>query len=90
VNEDARRLLIEFFGGRLAVVGAMIAILSGLCTAVGLAFDPGMAIAVGTLPILLGGGLWLGGMAIVKGARPPPRPVLPPANFTGPTDGEAS
>ena len=39
---------------------------------------------------LLGGGLWVGGMAIVKGAKPPPRPVLPPANFTGPTDGEAS
>jgi cadmium resistance protein CadD (predicted permease) len=89
VNEDARSLLIEFFGGLLAVVGAMIAVLSGLCTALGLAFDPGTAIAVGALPIILGIALWLGGRAIMKGAKPPPRPVLPPANFTDPSDGAA-
>jgi drug/metabolite transporter (DMT)-like permease len=90
VNEDARRLLTEFFGGLLVVVGAMIAILSGLCTAAGMVFDPRMAIAVGFLPIVFGALLWVGGLAIMRAAKPPPRPVLPPANFSDPPDGEAS
>jgi hypothetical protein len=89
MNQDARRLLTEFFGGLLVVIGAMLAVLSGLCTALGVTFDPGTAIAVGALPIILGIALWLGGRAIMKGAKPPPRPVLPPANFTDPSDGGA-
>jgi hypothetical protein len=72
----------RFFGGLLITVGALIGGLSGLCTAVGLAFsltgkDMGMApvvLIVGGPPIAIGVGLFFGGRALWRrGAAPPPK-----------------
>ena len=92
MKQDTRRLLQEFLGGLMVAAGAIISILSGLCTAAGMFFDPGMAIAFGALPFMFGVGLWIGGAAIYKSAQPPRRAVLPQAHFGDdpPADGGGS
>ena len=83
------RPVLGFFGGVLLALGAALSVLSGLCTLIGMTLSPAMAILIGAAPIILGAGMWIGGLAMRKAARPPPRPVLPPAHFTdNPSDGE--
>lgn len=83
------RPVLGFFGGLLLALGVALGVLSGLCTLIGMTFEPRLAILIGAAPIMVGAGMWIGGMAMLKAARPPPRPVLPPAHFTDdPSDGE--
>jgi hypothetical protein len=81
-----------FFGYILMAVGALIAVLCGLCTVVWLVAgfrdlfrDESLGLLtliVGVLPTSIGVGLFLWGRSLARVPESPAR-WMPPANFTG-------